>query len=185
VINGTGGSDIRTVRVKDGTPGIYTNPPGGVGYVIAQHIQDLSYATITPQNPAGPGETILMYLTGLGDVDPPVPDGVPAPSTLVSRAVIQPVVVIDGVQVTPSFAGLTPTIVALYVITVAIPPKIAPGDVYVDVSLPDSYTTEAQISIGTSSLANQPSGSGALPGDFPSERPAVPIPGTLRRFPNR
>ncbi len=66
VINSTGASDIRTVRVKDSTPGIYTNPPGGVGYVIAQHVQDNSYATITPQNPARPGETILLYLTGLG-----------------------------------------------------------------------------------------------------------------------
>jgi uncharacterized protein (TIGR03437 family) len=181
VINGSGGSDIRTVRVKDHTPGIYTNPAGGVGYLIAQHIQDNSYATITPQNPARPGETILLYLTGLGDVNPPVPDGVPAPLNVSTLAVTQPVVVIDGEQVTPLFAGLTATIVSLYAVVVTIPLDISPGDVYVDISLPDSYTTEAQISIGTSNLANQ----APVDSNRPRREPAAPIPGTLRRFPNR
>ena len=185
VINGSDMSAIRTVRVKNGTPGIYTNPPGGVGHLIAQHIQDNSYATITTQNPAHPGEIILLYLTGLGDVNPPVPDGLPAPSTPLSHAVTTPVVVIDGEQVTPTFAELTPTIVALYAIAVTIPADIAPGDVFVDISLPDSYTTEATIPVGTSTLAAQAAGDSALRNTVPRERPAVQIPGTLRRFPNR
>jgi uncharacterized protein (TIGR03437 family) len=181
VISNNVPSDTRTVRVKNGTPGIYTNPPGGVGYLIAQHVQDNSYATITPQNPAHPGETILLYLTGLGDVIPPVPDGVPAPSDSLTNAVTLPVAVVDGEQATVGFAGLTPTIVGLYAMTVTIPADIAPGDVYVDISLPDSYTTEAQIPIGTSSLVNQ----APLDSARPRKEPAAPIPGTLRRFPNR
>ncbi len=184
VISNNVASDIRTVRVKDGTPGIYTTPAGGVGYAIGQHVQDNSYATITPQNPAHPGETILLYLTGLGDVDPPVPDGMPAPLSPLSYAVIQPVAVVDNEQTTIGFAGLTPTIVGLYAITVTIPSDIAPGDVYIDVSLPDSYTTEAQISIGASSVALQSQGASTL-GVRSRKRPLGRRPGTLRRSPAR
>jgi uncharacterized protein (TIGR03437 family) len=181
VINSSGGSDIRTVRVKNGTPGIYTQSLTGLGYALAQHINDPSFPIITPQNPARPGETILLYLTGLGDVSPPVPDGVPAPLNVSTRAVTQPVVVIDNEPVTPLFAGLTATIVSLYAVVVTIPMDITPGDVYVDISLPDSYTTEAQIPIGTSNLANQ----APLNSNRPQRAPGPRIPGSLRRFPNR
>lgn len=184
VISNNVASDIRTVRVKDGTPGVYTDPPGGISYAIGQHVQDNSYATITPQNPAHPGETILLYLTGLGDVDPPVADGVPAPSSPLSYAVTQPVAVVDGEQTTIGFAGLTPTIVGLYAITVTIPSDIAPGDVYIDVSLPDSYTTEAQIPIGNSIIAGQSPAIGTLRAQ-PRKRPMGRSPGTLRRSPVR
>ena len=99
----------------------------------------------------------LLYLTGLGDVNPPVPDGVAAPLSPVSNAVTQPIALVDNQQATVGFAGLTPTIVGLYAITLTIPSDLAPGDVYVDISLPDSYTTEAILPIGTSNLrADQP-----------------------------
>ena len=184
VINNGVASDVRTVRVKGSTPGIYTNPAGGVGYAIGQHVQDGSYATITPQNPARPGETILLYVNGLGEVNPPVSDGVPAPSDPLSKAVGAPIAVVDGEQATVGFAGLSPTLIGVYAMTVTIPADITPGDVYLDISLPDAYTTEARISIGTSNGVNQ------RPGDsvqraLPREKPAAQIPGTLRRFPNR
>ncbi|MCU1335079.1 MAG: hypothetical protein JWO19_660 [Bryobacterales bacterium] len=185
VVNNNVKSDIRTVRVKDGTPGVYTTPAGGVGFAIAQHVQDNSYATVTAQNPARPGETILMYVNGLGDVDPPVADGTPAPSSPLSYAVNTPIVVVDGEQATVGFGGLSPTLIGVYAITVTIPSDIAPGNVYIDISLPDSYTTEAQIPIGASSSVNQaPTDTGLLRNRI-REKPAVQIPGTLRRFPNR
>jgi uncharacterized protein (TIGR03437 family) len=184
VISNNVASDIRTVRVKDGTPGVYTDPPGGVSYAIGQHVQDNSYDKITPQNPAHPGETILLYLTGLGDVDPPVADGMPAPLSPLTYALTQPVAVVDGEQTTVGFAGLTPTIVGLYAITVTIPSDIAPADVYIDVSLPDSYTTEAQISIGNSTLASQSPAASTL-GARPRKRRLGRTPGTLRRSPIR
>jgi uncharacterized protein (TIGR03437 family) len=35
---------------------------------------------VTPGDPANPGETIVLYTTGLGPVTVDVPDGFPAPS---------------------------------------------------------------------------------------------------------
>jgi len=63
--------------------------------------------------------------------------------------VITPIAIVDGQQAAVSFAGLSPTLIGVYAMTVTIPTDTAPGDVYLDISLPDSYTTEAQISIGT------------------------------------
>jgi len=156
VINNNVASAIRTVRVKNGTPGFYTQKATGIGYIIATHVRgnDISQL-ITPQDPARPGEAILMYLTGLGDVNPSVPDGVPPPINPLSPAVIQPVLVVDGEPVTPLFAGLSPGLTGVYAITLTIPSDIAPGDVYVDIALPDSRTSEAQISIGNGGAAIQ------------------------------
>jgi uncharacterized protein (TIGR03437 family) len=184
VINNGVASDIRTVRVKDSTPGIYTNPPGGVALAIGQHVRNNSYATITEQDPALPGETIVLYVNGLGDVNPPVADGVPASLVTLSPAVTQPLILIDNEPATVGFAGLSPGLTGVYAITVTIPPDIGPGDVFIDISLPDAYTTEAQIPIGTSSLAKQPAANSELLRAPPRDRPALPS-GALRRFPNR
>jgi uncharacterized protein (TIGR03437 family) len=185
VINNGAASDVRTVRVKNSTPGIYTNPPGGVAYAIGQHVQDNSYSTITPQNPAHPGETILLYVNGLGDVQPPVADGTRAPLNILSWANIQPVMAVDGVRVPVVFAGLAPALIGVYAITVTIPPDISQGDVFLDIALPDSYTSEAQISIGNSSLVNQQPKTTSLQRALPRENRPAPLPGTLRRFPTR
>lgn len=185
VINNNVPSDTRTVRIKDSTPGIYTNPAGGVGIAIAQHVQDNSYSVITQQNPARPGETILLYLAGLGDVDPPVGTGVPAPTSPLSYAVTQPIAVVDGEQATVGFAGLSPTLTGVYAMTVTIPSDIAPGNVYLDISMPDAYTTEAQLPIGASNQTAPALGTSSLSSAPRPRRPAARIPGNLRRFPTR
>lgn len=185
VVNNNVASATRTVRLNDSTPGIYTNPAGGVGVAIAQHVQDNSYSTVTRQKPANPGETILVYVDGLGDVDPAVATGVAAPLSPLSWAKTQPIAVVDGEQATVGFAGLVPTLIGVYAMTVTIPSDIAPGDVYLDISLPDAYTTEAQIPVGSSSLANGASQSSTLQQAPRPRRPAAQIPGNLRRFPTR
>jgi len=178
VINNGVGSAVRTVRVKGGTPGVYTNPAGGVGYAIAQHIRGNTAPLVTPQDPARPGETITLWVAGLGDVNPPVSDGVPPPISPLSPTVNKPVMLVDGEEASVIFAGLAPFFPGIYIINLTIPSDTGAGDAYVDISLPDSYTTEAQIPIGASNSANvQPQNSRA--------KPAVEIPGTLRRFPNR
>jgi uncharacterized protein (TIGR03437 family) len=54
-------------------PGIFTLPDGS-GAI--QHAAD--YSLVTASNPATPGETIIIYATGLGSVSTMVADGAPA-----------------------------------------------------------------------------------------------------------
>jgi uncharacterized protein (TIGR03437 family) len=84
-------------------PGILTLSDGSAGI---QHASD--YSLVTPNHPAAKGETIIVYLTGLGQVNPPVQTGVPASgpaSTFVSPQVNIPGKVLYS-GVTPGFVGL-------------------------------------------------------------------------------
>jgi uncharacterized protein (TIGR03437 family) len=184
VINDQGASATRTAFVDTTTPGVFTKPPGGVGLAIGQHVQDNSYAEITLDNGARPGETVLIYVAGLGDVDPAVGDGVSPPSNPLSFAKASIHAFVDNEEATVGFAGLSPSLVGVYAMTVTIPADIAPGKAYLDIQGPDSYTTEAQIAIASSGLADQPNGvRGPAHRLTRSAEPAVRPPGSVRQMP--
>ena len=86
--------------LSDGTPAI-------------QHASD--YSLVTASNPARKGETIIIYLTGLGPVSPPMASGVPA--TGAATANCNPFVVSPDTSIsigTALYAGVTPGYVGLY-----------------------------------------------------------------------
>ena len=143
-------SNTVTVFTGDTAPGVFTLPPGGVSRAAARHANDASVVSQT--NPAQVGEIISVYLTGLGQVSPPVSTGAVGPSDPLSWAAHDIQVFIDGVPApTPQFVGLTPTVVGLGVINVQIPAGVRVGqDVYLDVRGPDSYTSQATVSIKAS-----------------------------------
>ena len=117
-------------------PGIFTLPDGS-GAI--QHGSD--YSLVTASNPAAPGETIVIYTTGLGPVSPPVADGTPAPGPAPAQEMCEsPVVTIGGTpengagtSATILYAGLTPGYVGLYQMNVQVPSSIpsGPADLYI------------------------------------------------------
>jgi uncharacterized protein (TIGR03437 family) len=119
--------------------GLYSNPvtintaavqPGlaslSDGTVIAQ---DSSYNLITADNPAHAGEVIILYLTGMGATNPPVPTGATSPSSPPAQVAVAPQVSIGGTNAQVQFAGLTPGSVGLYQINVKIPAGAGTGNV--------------------------------------------------------
>jgi uncharacterized protein (TIGR03437 family) len=82
--------------------------------------------------PARAGDTLVMYAIGFGPTSPTVPTGEAAPSDPLAWVVPTPTIQLGGgllpVQVTPGFAGLTPTFVGLFQINFAIPPNAPKGD---------------------------------------------------------
>jgi uncharacterized protein (TIGR03437 family) len=146
-------SNAVTVYTSDTAPGVFANPIA-VGAAAAEHAAD--YSVISESNPAQINETIIVYLAGLGAVDPPVtPDGAAAPSSPLSVAT-DPNIFVDfsGVQaVSPlPFAGLTPTAAGLYQINVPIPTG-TPSNVYVDISTTDAYASQATLSVAATGSA--------------------------------
>jgi len=88
----------------------------------------ITHANGTPVSataPVTPGETLVIYMTGLGQVDGKIAAGQAAPSSPLLR-VLAPVEVQIGATtpITPDFAGLTPGFVGLYQVNVHIPPDL-------------------------------------------------------------
>ena len=131
VTNGSGSSNTVTNYIQMTAPGAfnsYTATPA------VQHGTD--YSMVTPSNPAKVGETLLVYLTGLGTL------------TSSGNANASLAVLIDGVQATVSFAGSQSTVGGGYQMNVVVPTGISTGNVYLDIAGPDSYNSEVVIPVG-------------------------------------
>ena len=65
-------SNTVTMAIGTTAPGVFTVPPGGLSDGAVLHAD---YSLVTPQSPAQIGETVQVYMTGLGAVTPSVGDG--------------------------------------------------------------------------------------------------------------
>jgi uncharacterized protein (TIGR03437 family) len=144
VINNGDTSNTVTTFVGLTAPGVFTQNQNGLGYGSIQHSSD--YSLVTPSNPAQPGETLLVYLTGLGAVNPTVADGAAAPSASPTASAIN--ASIGGTSATVSYAGLVQGAVSLYQVNVEVPTTATSGDNLLAISGPDSYSAEALIPVG-------------------------------------
>lgn len=94
----------------------------------AQH-NDGSYANAS--NPAKPGETLSIYLVGMGVTTPTVASGAAAPSNPLAIVNNPPTVTIDGIALTTTqqvpFAGLVPGSVGLYQVKFTVPTNARTG----------------------------------------------------------
>jgi uncharacterized protein (TIGR03437 family) len=111
-------------------PSVFGSETGATPAVV--HGADNSL--VTQSNPAHPGETIVIYATGYGPVNPAVPVGVAAPLSPLSRTVTPAVVTFNGVDGAVQFAGLTTGYAGLYQVNVVVPP-VTPGTVAVSLGI--------------------------------------------------
>jgi uncharacterized protein (TIGR03437 family) len=92
-------------------------------------------------------------MTGLGDVSPFVSDGSAAPLSQISNTNNTITADISGTPATVTFAGLAPGSVALYQVNLVIPAGVPAGDNFIDIAGPDSYNSEALISVAAAPSA--------------------------------
>uniref|UniRef100_Q02B28 NHL repeat containing protein n=1 Tax=Solibacter usitatus (strain Ellin6076) TaxID=234267 RepID=Q02B28_SOLUE len=122
VTTGAGTSQV-TVPVLGAQPGIFILDGASSG---ATH-SDGSIAGAS--NPAARGETLVLYLTGLGPVQNTPASGDAASTTTLSPTVIKPAVTIGGFDSAVIFSGLAPGFIGLYQINVTVPAAVATGTV--------------------------------------------------------
>lgn len=174
VTNNNVASNVVQMYLTDALPGVFSqettpilttvdsNEPSidGIGYAAALHA---NYTLITPSNPAQPGETILVYLTGLGLVTPTVNDGAIGPSSPLSQSDLNgagnlgvffndPYSGSFGNQGTIAFAGLAPGFAGLYQLNVTIPDSgLGSGDdVYIAFLTDAADISQIQIPMASS-----------------------------------
>jgi uncharacterized protein (TIGR03437 family) len=165
-------SNTVTLPVNMTTPGIFTNPANGLSTAAALHAD---FSKITSSSTAQPGETIQVFMSGLGAVSPSVSDGSAGPSSPLSNTTNTISAYINGQTATVTYAGLAPGLGGVYQMNVTLPTGLASGTYYLDIAGPDSYTSEATIPVGTVSA----SGSVAQPAV--RARPRRNLPGAARR----
>jgi uncharacterized protein (TIGR03437 family) len=106
-----------------------------------------------PAYPARAGDVLTIYAIGLGATSPAVSSGQPSPTAepfarLTSTPTVDFGAGIFPVQVTPSFAALTPGYAGLYQINVTVPPDAPKGIVQMLVGFPDgTVSNQFQIAI--------------------------------------
>jgi uncharacterized protein (TIGR03437 family) len=142
-----------TLRANLSAPGVFTLTnddgtfPPGIGPAAVLHAD---YSVVTADNPAKAGETLQLYVTGLGAVTPPVADGAAAPSNppsqvndFVSVDILDQNLVDSVANVT--FAGLAPGFAGLYQINFVVPTGVASGLVDLNLGTLEAYTSEAKL----------------------------------------
>jgi uncharacterized protein (TIGR03437 family) len=79
---------------------------------------------VTPTSPAVPGEYIVVYGTGIGDLTVVPATGAPSPTSPIAAAKVTPTATIGGVNASMSFAGLTPGGIGLAQFNVQVPTNL-------------------------------------------------------------
>jgi len=109
--------------VADG-PGIAQFP--GSGVINGQHFP--SFSPVSETSPAAPGETIIIYVSGMGLTNQTIPSGSATPVTSAAIPLDVPTLTVNGVPATNVSAALTPTLVGLYQVAFTVPPSAPNGD---------------------------------------------------------
>ena len=145
VQNGSVNSNTVTVPVAATSPGIYSLDQIGSG---AGAILHADYSLVNAAKPATGGETVLVYLTGLGTVTPAVADGTAGTGTALHTSDANVVVYVGGQQGTVVFKGQAPGFPGLYQLNVTLPllPKTS-GNLPLAIQTPNAYHDQVDIAI--------------------------------------
>ena len=145
VQNGSVNSNTVTVPVAATSPGIYSVDSSGSG---AGAILHADYSLVNAANPATGGETVLIYLTGLGTVTPAVADGTAGTGTALHNSDANATIYVGGQQGTVVFNGLAPGFPGLYQLNVTLPllPKTS-GNLPLALQTSNAYHDQVDIAI--------------------------------------
>jgi uncharacterized protein (TIGR03437 family) len=110
-------------------------------FFAAPPIHEAFDSFVTAQNPAAPGEALHLYMTGLGEVAPPVPTGISAAAEPLSRTTgpLRCLVGLEnGAEADVLYAGLAPGLVGYYQVDVRLPMSLPPGQTHLLCQTPAS-----------------------------------------------
>ena len=145
VVNGTTRSNTVELPLGRTSPGIFTIPPAGTGPAA---LLRADFTLISPTSGARRGETVQLFLTGLGAVNPAGRDGAAASASPLSVAIADVKVYVGGRQATVLFKGLAPGLAGLYQINFTIPANAPTGPtVPLAIETPDAFHDMADIPI--------------------------------------
>jgi uncharacterized protein (TIGR03437 family) len=148
VQNGANNSNTVTVPVAATAPGFFSADESGVGIAAVYH-GNVALGIVTPANPASPGETVTVFLSGMGAVSPAVNDGQATGTSPLSTITASPLTIyIAGQPATTSYTGLAPGFPGLYQINVVVPLTVdTTANVPMAMSTPNAFHDQVSLSV--------------------------------------
>jgi uncharacterized protein (TIGR03437 family) len=125
-------SAVYTVPLNTYSPGIFEFSDNGHPSAAAT---DANGVVFTQANPAKRGQTIVLYVNGMGPVDHQPPSGEPTPAPPPLANTVLPTVTIGNIAAHVDFSGLSPGWVGLYQVNVHVPQNAATGPQPIVVSI--------------------------------------------------
>ena len=125
VTTALGSSPAESAPSAAAAPGIFTLDSSGRGVAAALHPDG---RVINTQQPARRGQTVQLFLTGLGATTPAVPAGAAAPASPPARTNATAAVTIGGRAAEVPFSGLAPGFAGLNQINFVVPAATPAGD---------------------------------------------------------
>lgn len=119
-----GVSDTFNLTILPTAPGVFRNGVAGTRNDLPAVFRAANGLLVTDTNPIHRGDTITIYLTGLGRTSPAVDAGVPAPGDPLASVIVPPAVTLGGVALPVEFAGLTPGSIGVYQINARVPSDV-------------------------------------------------------------
>ena len=127
----------------------FTEDPGifvyGNDYAIAASPTDGSL--IGPDNPANPGEVLVLYTTGLGPLSLNLPDGARAPFDPLAYTIDPVNVFVNNESCEVLFSGLAPGFVGLYQVNFRLPGDLPPGNLDIEIQTPYANSAVATLPV--------------------------------------
>ena len=116
-----GVSDNFNFTILPAAPSVFSVTLAGLNAPVPTIIRAANNELVTLSNPIHHGDTIVIYLTGMGRTNPPVDAGLPAPFDPLAVVLITPQVELGGVALPLNYAGMTPGQIGLYQINAFVP----------------------------------------------------------------
>jgi uncharacterized protein (TIGR03437 family) len=113
--------------VLSAAPAVFMSGSAGPVTGLATVVRAANNQLVTPTNPIRQGDTLVIYLTGMGLTSPSVAAGVPAPLSPLASASDVPKVSLGGTSLDILYAGLAPDEIGVYQINVVVPSGVTQG----------------------------------------------------------
>ena len=115
--------------VDSAAPAIFLTGTAGPETGLATIFRADNGQLVTPTNPLHAGDTVIIYLTGMGATNPAVAVGTQTPVDLLTSVTQAPAVTVGSANLSVLYAGLAPGYISgLYQINATVPGGVTPGD---------------------------------------------------------
>jgi uncharacterized protein (TIGR03437 family) len=147
--------DVNGVRSAPIPVTVAATSPGALRAPQSNHAVALNYSNGTlnaPDNPAAPGDYIIVYMTGQGRVDSSIGVGEPAPVTPLILPLAPVTATVGGRPAEVGFAGLAPGYAGLLQVNLKLP-NVEQGEQILNISIGDASSNPTVVSVGAAAQA--------------------------------